>query len=155
MKIKDIKKWAEARIAAGDIIPVHVCSRGKHLHGCWNDMKTVCKNLADYDDSDIRIAQSIDDIPNRPYEGDIEDYDAVIQLMNVAGTILYIYYNNNEFPTNMELEKGNYGHDVLRWSYMGRDYACEGEFEVNEWGNLHHIFVAPTGKEFNICIAYN
>ena len=55
---------------------------------------------------------------------------------------------------DVTLTKGGYGHDLLEWSYMGKQYQCEGEFKVTERGNLYHTFIAPNGKEIEIVTNY-
>lgn len=55
---------------------------------------------------------------------------------------------------DVELTKGGYGHDTLTWSYMGKDYDCTGEFFIDKDNNLHHTFIAPSGKEIEIVTPY-
>jgi len=55
---------------------------------------------------------------------------------------------------DVTLTKGSYGHDLLEWSYNGKDYSCEGEFYVDKWGNLRHTFIAPDGTEIEIITNY-
>lgn len=55
---------------------------------------------------------------------------------------------------DVELTKGGYGHDTLTWSYMGKSYDCTGEFFIDKNNNLHHTFIAPSGKEIEIVTPY-
>lgn len=64
------------------------------------------------------------------------------------------FFTSDEYPTDITLTKGSYGHDLLEWSYMGKQYQCEGEFKVTERGNLHHTFIAPNGKEMEVVVNY-
>lgn len=64
------------------------------------------------------------------------------------------FFTSNENPTDITLTKGGYGHDTLTWSYMGKSYDCTGEFFIDKNNNLHHTFIAPSGKEIEIVTPY-
>lgn len=64
------------------------------------------------------------------------------------------FFTSNENPTDITLTKGGYGHDTLTWSYMGKSYDCTGEFFIDKDNNLHHTFIAPSGKEVEIVTPY-
>lgn len=56
---------------------------------------------------------------------------------------------------NVELLKGGYNQgDTLIWTYADKDYSCTGEFYVDKDNNLHHTFIAPSGKEIEIVTPY-
>lgn len=48
------------------------------------------------------------------------------------------------------LSKHGYNNDYLSWTYNGKEYWAQGEFFVDDSNVLHHTFIAPNGKEFEI-----
>lgn len=122
--------------------------------------EAIIADVDRFDDTEISIVEDIvklvfvkDEL--RGEHNSLELYDAVVRLANDEGEVRYILYDNNEQPTDITLTKGCYGHDLLEWSYMGKQYQCEGEFYVDESNNLHHTFIATTGKEMEITTSYN
>lgn len=55
---------------------------------------------------------------------------------------------------DITLTKGSYNNDLLEWSYMGKEYCCQGEFFVDKDNILHHTFIASNGKEIEITTPY-
>lgn len=60
----------------------------------------------------------------------------------------------SEMPvTDITLTK-NHNSDMLEWWWQGKYFWCQGEFFIDKDNILHHTFIAPNGKEFEITIDY-
>lgn len=57
---------------------------------------------------------------------------------------------------DIQLTKGGYRTgDYLSWSYKGKIYDCTGQFYVDRFNKLHHIFITPdTGEDIEIVVDY-
>ena len=75
-------------------------------------------------------------------------------MMSWATMMQFILYYNDEQPEDIMLSKHGYNDDYLTWTYMGKEYWAEGEFYVDDSSVLHHTFIAPNGKEFEIVCDY-
>lgn len=64
------------------------------------------------------------------------------------------FFMCDDAPTDVELTKHNNGSDYLEWSWRGKYYWVQGEFYVDDSNVLHHTFIAPNGKEFEIVCDY-
>lgn len=158
MKIKELTTWMRELLEQGNSLAVITAGQGGAGYTLTNN-EAIIADVDRFDDTEISIVEEASEIDmlNAALDGDDElgNYDAVVKLANDEGEVLYILYYNNEHPTDITLTKGGYGHDLLEWSYMGKQYQCEGDFYVDESNNLHHTFIAPTGKEMEITTSYN
>jgi len=77
-----------------------------------------------------------------------EDADAVIDKW-------VEFFTSDAKVEDVMLSKHGYNDDYLTWTYMGKEYWAEGEFHVDDSGELHHTFNAPNGKEIEIVTPYN
>lgn len=160
MKIKELKNWMREQFEQGNSILCTTAGQGgSGVAYMRPDMADW--NIADvdkFDDNEISIVDNEDELNNvnslLDYITYANENDAIIKLANAEGNIIYIVYNNDEGVEDITLTKGSYGHDLLEWSYMGKAYSCEGEFEISKYGYLMHTFIAPSGKEFEIMINY-
>ena len=64
------------------------------------------------------------------------------------------FFTCDDQPTDVELTKHNNGSDCLEWAWRGKYYWVQGEFYVDDSNVLHHTFIAPNGKEFEIVCDY-
>ena len=160
MKIKELTNWMRETFEQGNgVIAVSAGQGGSGAEIVMKELgETLIADVAMYDDNEISIVEDTTEIEEVGIMIDhldkIETYDAVVKLANDEGEVLYILYYNDENPTDITLTKGSYGHDLLEWTYMGKQIQCEGEFKVTERGNLRHTFIAPTGKEIEIVTNY-
>ena len=160
MKIKELTNWMRETFEQGNgVIAVSAGQGGSGAELVMKELgETLIADVAMYDDTEISIVEDATEIEEVGIMIDhldqLSNYDAVVKLANDEGQVLYILYYNDENPTDITLTKGSYGHDLLEWSYMGKQYKCEGEFKVTERGNLHHTFIAPNGKEMEIVVNY-
>lgn len=160
MTINELKNWMRDQFEQGNNILCATAGQGGSGAAMMLPERTDwhLEDVDRYDDNEISIVEDATEIDEVGIMIDhldkIEEYDALVKLANDEGEILYICYSNGEAPHSIMVEKGAYNHDTLTFEYMGKEYSVSGEFEVNEWGNLRHTFVAPTGKEFEIVTPY-
>lgn len=64
------------------------------------------------------------------------------------------FFTCDDQPTDVELTKHNNGSDYLEWTWRGKHYWEQGEFQVDADNNLHNTFYAPNGKAIEIVTPY-
>lgn len=158
MTINEIKNWTRGQLEQGNSIAVVTAGQGGSGYAT-TDNEGIIEDVDRFDGNEITIVEGEDEIEmlGKELAGDDElsNYDAVVKLANDEGEVLYILYYNDENPTDITLDKGNYNTgDTLTWSYMGKEYSCTGEFYVDNDNKLHHTFVAPSGREIEIVCDY-
>ena len=161
MKIKELTNWMREQFEQSNcVIAVSAGQGDSGAEMVTPELgETLIADVAMYDDTEISIVEDITEIEEVGIMIDhldqLTSYDAVVKLANDEGEVLYILYYNDENPTDITLNKGNYSTgDTLTWSYMGKEYSCTGEFYVDTDNKLHHTFVAPSGREIEIVCDY-
>ena len=158
MTITELKNWMREQLEQGNSIAVVAAGQGGSGYALADD-EAIIADVDNYDDNEISIVENDDELEVLKAElagnDDLYNYDAVVELRNDEGNILYIMYWTDEDPSDITLTKGNHQGDNLTWSFMGKDYSCTGEFYVDDNNMLHHTFIAPSGKEIEITCKYD
>ena len=157
MTINELKNWMRVQLEQGNSIAVVTAGQGGSGYALTNN-EAIIADVDCFDDTEINIVDDEGEVEmlNKALVGDDElsNYDAVVKLANDDGEVLYILYYNDEQPEDIMLSKHGYNDDYLTWTYMGKEYWAEGEFYVDDSSVLHHTFIAPNGKEFEIVCDY-
>jgi hypothetical protein len=157
MTTNELKNWMREQLEQGNSIAVVTAGQGGSGYALTNN-EAIIADVDRFDDTEINIVDDEGEVEmlNKALVGDDElsNYDAVVKLANDDGEVLYILYYNDEKPEDIMLSKHGYNDDYLTWTYMGKEYWAEGEFYVDDSSVLHHTFIAPNGKEFEIVCDY-
>ena len=124
MTITELKNWMREQLEQGNSIAVVTAGQGGSGYALADD-EAIIADVDNYDDNEISIVENDDELEVLKAElagnDDLYNYDAVVELRNDEGNILYIMYWTDEDPSDITLTKGNHQGDNLTGEGEGDD----------------------------------
>lgn len=167
--MKTTKKQLISEYQDGNYAAVEIyrsTDKRNELHSDY--MKHECETLDELPD-DYDIACEVYELDQDEYNNTIlanacqtADFKAWYGDPDAIVLVILIDYDELHFDgtgycddvEDVELTKHGNGNDYLRWTWRGREYWAQGEFQVDKNGILHHAWMTPTGHEIEIKAQY-